>query len=68
MPETMQVEKTLAEATTKFVDVLHHIYSGIKITPIANYEDEDFTFEITIPKNLCGTDCRFRSALLWLFS
>ena len=24
MPETMQVEKTLAEATTKFVDVLHH--------------------------------------------
>jgi len=34
------------------VDVLHHIYSGIKISPIANYEDEDFTFEITISKNL----------------
>ncbi len=56
MPETMQVEKTLAEATTKFVDVLHHIYSGIKISPIANYEDEDFTFEITIPKNLSIDD------------
>jgi hypothetical protein len=51
MPETMQVEKTLAEATTKFVDVLR-----IKISTIANYEDEDFTFEITIPKNLSIDD------------
>ena len=52
MPETIPIEKNLAEAATKFVNVLHHSYSGIKISPIANYEDEDFTFEITIPKSL----------------
>ena len=52
MPETIQVEKTLAEAGTKFVDSLHHIYSGIKVKPVSNYEDEDFTFEISIPKDL----------------
>jgi len=52
MPETIAVDKSLAEAAAKFVDVLHHVYSGIKIRPIPSYEDEDFTFEITIPKNL----------------
>lgn len=44
--------KSLAEAVTKVVDSLHHKYSGIKIIPISNYEDEDFTLEIIIPKNL----------------
>lgn len=52
MPESIPVEKSLAEAVTKFVDSLHHLYSGIKVMPISNYEDEDFTFEITIPKTL----------------
>ena len=51
MPETITIEKSLAEAVTKLVDSLHHIYPGIKIKPISNYEDEDFTFEITIPKD-----------------
>ena len=32
-------------------DALHHIYPGIKIAPISNYEDEDFTVEIVIPKS-----------------
>ncbi len=52
MPETIATEKSLAEAITKLVDSLHHKYPGIKIKLISNYEDEDFTFEITIPKNL----------------
>ncbi len=52
MPETIQVEKTLAEAVTKFVDSLHHISSGIKVKSVSNYEDENFTFEISIPKDL----------------
>ncbi len=52
MPESIPVEKSLAEAVTKFVDALHHIYSGIEIRSVSNYEDEDFTCEITIPKTL----------------
>jgi len=52
MPETIATEKSLAEAVTKLVDSLHHKYPGIKIKPISNYEDEDFTFEIIIPKDL----------------
>ncbi len=52
MPETMATEKILAEAVTKLVDSLHHKYPGIKIKAISNYEDEDFTFEVTIPKDL----------------
>ena len=52
MPETVATDKSLAEAVTKLVDSLHNKYQGIMIRPISNYEDEDFTFEITIPKNL----------------
>ena len=52
MPEADAVGTNLAEAVTKLVDLLHHKYPGIKIKPISNYEDEDFTFEIRIPKNL----------------
>ena len=40
MPETIHVEKALAEAVTKFVDSLHHIYSGIKVKPITNYSGD----------------------------
>lgn len=52
MPETIATEKSLAEAVTKLVDSLHHKYPGIMIKPISSYEDEDFTFEVTIPKDL----------------
>jgi len=52
MSGTIVSEKSLAEAITKLVDSLHHKYPEIMIKPISNYEDEDFTFEITIPKNL----------------
>ena len=52
MSEAITIDKSLAEAVTKFVDALHQIYSGIEIRPVSNYEDEDFTFEITIPKSL----------------
>ena len=50
MPQTLTNNKSLAEAVTKLVDSIHHIYPGIKIAPISNYEDEDFTVEIVIPK------------------
>ena len=56
MSEAITIDKSLAEAVTKFVDALHHIYSGIEIRPVSNYEDEDFTFEITIPKSLSIDD------------
>lgn len=52
MPETMVTKKVLAENVAKLVDSHHHKYPGIKIKPISNYEDEDFTTEITIPKDL----------------
>ena len=52
MAENVAMHRSLAEAVTKVVDSLHNKYSGIKIRPISNYEDEDFTLEITIPKNL----------------
>ena len=52
MLEAVSGDKSLAEAVAKFVDALHHIYSGIQIRPAPKYEDEDFIFEITIPKNL----------------
>ena len=52
MPEADAVGTNLAEAVTKLVDLLHHKYPGIKIKPISNYEDEDFAFEIAIPKGL----------------
>lgn len=52
MPETLITEKVLAEAVAKFVDSLHHIYPGIKIRPISSYEDEDFTVELTVAKDI----------------
>lgn len=52
MPELKPMERNLAEAATKFVDALHHMYSGINIRPIDRFEDEDFTFEVTVPRNL----------------
>ena len=51
MPEAISIDKSLAEAVAKFVNALHHIYSEIEISPVPKYEDEDFTFEITIPKD-----------------
>jgi hypothetical protein len=52
MPEVKTIEKNLAEAAAKFVDALHHMYPGINIKPIASFEDEDFTFEIAVPRDL----------------
>lgn len=65
MPETMSNEKSLAQAVTELVDALHHKFSGITIKSIPKYEDEDFTFEITIPKDVpidqveetCNIEC-----------
>ena len=39
----------LAQAVTTFVDAIHRMYAGITIRSVSNYEDEDLTFEITIP-------------------
>ncbi len=52
MPEAKTMDKSLAEAVAKFVDALHHIYSGIDIRPVSNFEDEDFTFQIAVPRDL----------------
>ena len=52
MSQTLTNNKSLAEAVTKMVNSLHSIYPGIKVAPISNYEDEDFTIEIVIPRHL----------------
>ena len=52
MPEMKAMDKGLAEAVAKFVDALHHMYPGIDIRPISNFEDEDFTFQIAVPEDL----------------
>jgi len=52
MPEVKAMDKSLAEAVAKFVDALHHIYPGIDVRPISNFEDEDFTFQIAVPGDL----------------
>ena len=52
MPEAKTTDKSLAEAVTKFVDALHHMYPGINIKPLDSFEDEDFTFEIKVPRDL----------------
>ena len=56
MPETISIDKSLAEAVGKRKSRQREIFSGIEITPVSNYEDEDFTFEITIPKSLSIDD------------
>ena len=52
MPATNTPDKSLAEAVTSLVDSLHRKFPGVKIKSIPAYEDEDFTFEITIPQGL----------------
>jgi len=52
MPELKTKDKSLAEAVAKFVDALHHMYPRINIKPIDSFEDEDFTFEIAVPRDL----------------
>ena len=52
MPEVKTMDKSLAEAVAKFVDALHHIYPGIDIRPVSNFEDEDFTFQVAVPRDL----------------
>ncbi len=52
MSELKLMDKRLAEAAAEFVDALHQLYPGIKIRPVASFEDEDFTFEVAIPMNL----------------
>lgn len=46
-------EKTaLAEAVTYFIERLHQEFPGITIRSISPYEDEEFTLEILVPRNL----------------
>lgn len=49
MPDTGNREKNLARAAAHFVDAAHRLHPGIRITPIPPIEDEDFTFEVTVP-------------------
>jgi hypothetical protein len=52
MKEVKPVDKNLAKAVAKFVNAVHRLYPGINVRPIASFEDEDFTFEVAIPKDL----------------
>ena len=50
------IKKKDAEAIVFFVDSIHRQYPGISVKPIPKYEDEDFTFEISIPKKFSIRD------------
>lgn len=52
MPGLKTRDKSLAEAAARFVDAVHRLYPGINVRPIASFEDEDFTFEVAVPRNL----------------
>ena len=52
MPEVKIIDKNLAEAVAKFVDAVHRLFPGVNAKPVASFEDEDFTFEIEVPKRL----------------
>lgn len=49
MAQALLQPTILAQAVTSFVDAIHRMYSGIAVRAVPNYEDEDLTFEITIP-------------------
>lgn len=49
MAQALLQPAILAQAVTTFVDTIHRGYSGITVRSVLNYEDEDLTFEITIP-------------------
>lgn len=52
MPATNTTDTSLVKAATSLVDLLHRKFPGIRIKNIPAYEDEDLTFEITIPQGL----------------
>jgi len=52
MAQTISVDRKLAQAVTGVINLLHHNYSGITVSAVSGYEDEDFTLQITIPESL----------------
>ena len=52
MAHAVLYETTLAEAAATFVDALHQQYADISVRPIARYDDEDLTLQVTIPAAL----------------
>jgi len=52
MPATNTTDTSLVKAATSLVDLLHRKFPGIRIKNIPAYEDEDLTFEITVPQCL----------------
>ena len=52
MDRATTVDRHLAEAVTKVVNTLHQMYSGIIVRPVSPLEDEDFTLEISISRDL----------------
>lgn len=52
MPVTNRTDTSLVKAATSLVDLLHRKFPGIRIKNIPAYEDEDLTFEITVPQAL----------------
>ncbi len=41
----------MAEAVACFIERLHQQYPGLRISPVAPYEDEDFALEVVVPKD-----------------
>ena len=63
MPVTNRTDTSLVKAATSLVDLLHRKFPGIRIKNIPAYEDEDLTFEITVPQALAIEEVEKESLL-----
>ena len=52
MPKSKTRDKSLAEAAAKFVDAGSPPLSRDQCQAYCQFEDEDFTFEVAVPRNL----------------
>ena len=51
-------ERKLAEAVALFVGRIHHLYPGVRTSPLSRYEDEDFAIEVLIPLDIDKDEAR----------
>jgi len=56
MPQANIVDRNLAEAASRFKEVLQNMYPDIEVRFLSPLEDEDFAFEVLIPRNFSSDE------------